>query len=156
MSLPSWLKNVMGSPNPQGDFGQAATQTLGQALGIAPQQPFNGYPGGLGQWSIDQAVRQAQMGVMNTGTAPQPPRYRGRVAVAERLASSIADKIVAELPPTAAIRIAHVEVVHGGDRGPEVLIEFAGRALGDGIFALPLTEDFPTDADISRILLAMP
>ena len=147
MSLPSWLKNTMGSLNSSRYNSITQTPTLFNG------DSFDNYPGGRDQWVVDQLARQRSMLPVDTGTAPQAPRYQTRVSTPGIICERIALKIVEALPPTVAVKIESVALtdVHGA--APEVEVTFYG---GKGTLALPLTENFPTDADISRILLAMP
>lgn len=160
MSLPSWLKNGMGSPNPQGDLGSAASQALGQALCIAPQQPLNGYPGGAQQMAHDLAAQSAMItgqsiyGPLNEYTHETRAVGNPLDAIAVRMTNRLIDK----MPVTAAAKISRLEVRMSGGVG-EVLVVFAElrrNPTQGGPLSLPMTDDFPTDADISRILLAMP
>lgn len=152
MSLPSWLKRALN--NPFETEIEPIPPYVPPAFPAVVQEPFNGYPGGLPQLHRDLLARQVAMGVMNTGASPAPPRYRARTLALDVLSTEIARKIISAMPPTAAVKIQGVTVVHGGGP-PEVEVSFYGRD-GHEPFILPLTDEFPSDADISRILLAMP
>ena len=149
MSLPSWLKNAMGSPNLAQQQASPLTPTtfgsLGQAIGVSP---YNGDP--------NQGAKLLHS-TTHTGTITTP-RYRARVQVAEVVSTVIIGKIVAALPPTAVIKIASVAITHADGNTPEVEIVFFSHPelQAREPLTLPLTAEFPTDADISRILLAMP
>lgn len=158
MSLPSWLKNAMGSPDlARQQANQLGAQqspfacpnvAVGQAIGVSP---FNGDP------TLQVAAAKAMMQGQLTGDVTQP-RYRARVQISEVVSTNIAEKLVAALPPTAAIKISSVAIVHNGGLDPQVEIVFFSSPdlQARDPLTLPLTADFPSDADISRILLAMP
>lgn len=153
MSLPSWLRNTMGSPNPQGDRGQ----TLQQAVGIAPQQPFNG--DSARRYSVLNAIQQAGM---LSGPSLHGAEYvddlKAFGSPSDAIVRRVTDRLIDKVPLTAAIKVHRIEVRFSGGEGRVLVIFDAHRrnpTPGEPL-SLPLTDDFPTDADISRILLAMP
>lgn len=136
----------MGSPNPQGD----RERILKQVLNVAQQGSFLD----TDVYSTLSGIQAGtQSGALNTGATPQP-RYRARTRTADAICQRLTKSIVEALPPTAAVRIEHVTLIIGDGATPEVEVTFWGR--GSNTLTLPLTAEFPTDADISRILLAMP
>lgn len=144
----------MGSPNlaQQQQASPVVPHPVGSIERATGVLSYNGDPRGPA-W--DYLARAHAMQGMTASVPPAPPRYQARTSVDEAVVRSIADKIVAALPPTAAIKIQGVTVIHGGGEPPKVEVSFFGKDR-HAPFTLPLTDDFPSEADISLILLAMP
>lgn len=155
----------MGSPNlaQQQQAVPAVTSSMLNVEKAVSGSVYNGDLSGLqGAISdeqrrrmLDHLARAYGMQGMTASAPPAPPRYGARTSVQDALSRAITDKIVAAMPPTAAIKINSVLVIHGVGEPAKVVVTFCSGGLND-VLTLTLTDDFPSEADISRILLAMP
>jgi len=160
MSLPSWLKNAMGSPDlakqqaspfdvqaSPFDVQAGPINSVAQGIGIA--QPYNGDP------AMIQAALNSYPGAFTQQYIPDTKAFGNPI---EAVARRITDRLIEKMPVTAAIKVFSIEVRFNGTVGTVMVIFDAHRrnpTPGEPL-TLHLTDDFPTDADISRILLAMP
>ncbi len=147
MSLPSWLKNTMGSPELAKQQSQLNCQG-GVVQVAAAQQPFNVDP-----------LRKSLYGSPTTGRiADYVPEAQAFGSPLDAIAVRITNRLIEKMPLTAAAKIYSLEVRFAGGAGEVWIVFDAHRRDAAPIspLPLPLTDDFPTDADISRILLAMP